>query len=453
MGVGVAMTLLLTGCDARADEKAPPAQPAPAATVAGNPAPFCRIEGVKCGTADAAGVPVEYGIIPAQQQDVAGQVSSRGLLLVEAGGPGFDLYDRADKSFLTLPAPLQRFDLLLLREPWARTEPAGACRQALRVLGQRLSDATDPPVGSVTAACTMRTWDARSYVAAVNAVVAAERPVTGILGQSYGALPAAAAAREWPDAWLVLNAPIAPVGSSAWQLMQGRQKALTAALDASYATVCKRLRLDCSVRGSAVAARAVNSMAATHSSPSRSAPLRTGDLQLAIMAAAYELGVNQTWLWKTVATPGDRSEKDWLTLGRLADQLSQRSGGDGAVSPRLAAYFSGICSSYTGWRTIGARDRQLHLLLRAIVRQCAEADHRQSAWNVEQAAPKRSGPVCLLVNTADPVVEARAARAWIAVFPGTRVRTYSYLGHLSLDRAYRQSQSGAACEPLPAGAR
>ena len=429
---------LVSGCDSH---KGGPASGAAASAKPQVPGPLCAIEHVKCGSVVRSNSStVDYAIFGAGG-------TSKGLVLVEPGGPGFDLFRRSDLGFVVLPDQLRSYDLLMIREPWASTPPGKQCLDGLRTLGESLSEAaTQRPVTDTT--CHLTNWTSTTYLQAVDAVLGAEgRPLTGIVGQSYGALPAAEAARHLPDAWLILNAPIAPSSLSGDSLLKGREAAFESAIDASYARQCVKLKTPCSVKGTAVVTAALSRMG-EQALKQRSTPLRAGDLELAVMAAAYDLRANESWLWRTLTALPAISTDDWSLLGRLADQLIQRAGGGGDVSPRLAAYFAGVCRSYAGWAPADGNRRRMNLLLRATAVECAAAGTRASGW--ASSPVSRRADVCLFLNDQDTVARAADAAAWEKIFPGSAVHTYRYDGHLSLDRATRLIRPGPACRPLVA---
>jgi len=153
--------LLAAGCTTPEPEAAPPASSAPPADPE---PPFCAAEHVKCGTVTASsGVSASYAVLS------AGKPSGAGLVLVELGGPGLDLYSRADPSFVTVPERLRSYDLLMIREPWASAKAGDGCRAALRELGDALSRATARPSAASAAECHTSGWTASAYVAAVRA--------------------------------------------------------------------------------------------------------------------------------------------------------------------------------------------------------------------------------------------------------------------------------------------
>jgi hypothetical protein len=436
----ITATALIAGCDS---QKVNPARPAVETNEAKPPGPLCSIERVRCGSvALTANAPtVDYAVF-------SGSDPAKGLVLVEPGGPGFDLFKRSNLSFVVLPDHLRAYDLLMIREPWAATPPGEACLAGLRSLGASLSRGSvqSPVTGAL---CHLTNWTSSTYLRAIDAVVAAERRgLTGIVGQSYGALPAATVARHKPDAWLVLNAPISPTSISGESLLNGRGAAFEAGLNASYARRCAMRKVPCSTKGTAVVTAALSRMK-DQTLKQRSKPLRAGDLELAVMAAAYDLTANESWLWQTLTALPAISDKDWLLLGRLADQLLQRSGGSGDVSPRLAAFFAGVCQSYEGWPRADRHRSGMNLLLRAISVECAAGRTTPGDW--ENSPVRQRAEVCLFVNEHDTVASAADAAAWKKVFPGSSVHQYRYNGHLSLDRATRLVRPQPVCKALSAG--
>ena len=433
---------LVSGCDSSTADQASPTRSAPVAIGPSAPAPgpLCTIDRVRCGSAAVPGqaTDVDYAVF-------SGSDPAKDLILVEPGGPGFDLFKRADLSFVVMPDQLRKYDLLMIREPWTATPPDEACLAGLRSLGKALSDGS--AYESVTGtSCHLSQWTSNDYQRAIDAILAIEmRGLTGIVGQSYGALPAAAAAHHIPTAWLILNAPIAPSSLSGDGLVNGREAAFEAALDASYRRQCAKVKSSCSAKGTSVAA-AVLSRMKQKVLKQRSSPLRAGDVELAIMAAAYDLKANESWLWKTLTKLPSIGDEDWTLLGRLADQLLQRSGSAGDISPRLAAYFAGVCQGYRGWTPAKDRQAEMNLLLRATAAECAKARITPSGWVTTPV--RRRAEVCLYFNEQDTVASPRDAAAWKKTFPSYSMHTYRYSGHLSLDRAIRLGSPTSGCGPL-----
>lgn len=115
---------------------------------------------------------------------------------------------------------------LIVREPWARQAASTSCGRQLQELGDSLSHG-EPGEPVLVGECHFTNWSADQYIAALKAILEYEKlNLTGILGQSYGALPAAEAARAFPAAWLLLHAPISPPGRPATDVLKGRAQAL-----------------------------------------------------------------------------------------------------------------------------------------------------------------------------------------------------------------------------------
>lgn len=409
---------------------------------AGTPArpPLCSASSVRCGSVwTSAGAEVEYAIVAASRSAAAG------LVLVELGGPGIDFFARSDTASLDLPPSVLSNDLLVVREPWASEASHPQCDDALKGFGEALSREQFGPPIFTAGKCSSSSWGAAGYTHAVSRILEVEkRALTGIIGQSYGALPAAQAASANPKAWLVLHAPIAPARNGASVVMLGRASALGNALDVSYEKTCQPLRLDCGKRGSRIAGDAIRKMT-DRQVVNRGQPLRRGDLALAVMAAAYDLQANERWLWPVLTSAPHLNDQDWASVGRLADQLIQRYG-EGSVSPRLGAYISGVCQSYTGWDSeIRLPLPELSLLLRAVIAQChAQPSLKKSGWSAKPI----EGATCVIINDHDTVVDIKGAQAWSTVFPAATFDHYRYAGHLSLGRAVQLQPPAFSCTSI-----
>ncbi|WP_412538447.1 hypothetical protein R8Z50_21645 [Longispora sp. K20-0274] len=412
--VGVVLLSCLGGLAVTRDA---PAAPAPAAVPT-----LCRNSNVHCG--ELAG-PVRYAVIRA-----AGR--SAGLVLVEAGGPGLNALDRLDRDTLGLPNTLSGYDLLLIDEPWVGRPAEPGCAGAVSAFVATVLDPAAPAAPSVSAACSPASWTAADYTAALDGILTREgRTLTGIVGQSFGALPASAAALRHPGAWLVLNAPIAPPGTPGDTVLGDRTEAVRAALTSSYATQCAALALDCARTGPDVVADAAR-RTTTRAVTGRSQPLTSGDVGVAALAATYGLAANERWLWPTLSRFPDVSDDDALQLGRLSDQLLQRYG-RGQVATDLAAFVTTTCRAYRGW----SEPPGPTTMLTRIAGQCARDPGTASGW----AAAPRPSRTCVYGNETDPVAPGTWADGW-AQRLGVPAAHYRHAGHASLATAVKLTPGG-----------
>ena len=341
------------------------------------------------------------------------------------------MFQRSSADFAGLPRALRPADVLILREPWAEQPPPAACGAASNALVRPGPRHTAPSVRSD--GCLLTGWSAQTYQAALAVVLAKEqRGLAGIVGQSFGALPAAAARAVAPDAWLVLNAPIAPGDQPGRSVLADRITSLETALAGSYQRACSTIGADCGLSAVSVLSSAVGRTPEVVV-PGRSQALTAFDFNMAVVAAAYDLAGNEDWLWRTLHRLPDIGEADYVQIGRLADQILQRSG-SGEVSVRLLAYAHGLCASYRGWdleekqaRPGGVGD--WFLRLGAL---CSASSPGHGAW----APPEPSkGRVCILANDGDSVTSASWGMAWKRLFPHAHVAHYRFAGHTGLDRA------------------
>jgi hypothetical protein len=223
--------------------------------------------------------------------------------------------------------------------------------------------------------------------------------------------------------------------------MDDRLQVLKAALDSSFASECKRARLDCSKRGSDIVQSAI-AKAMPRQVEGRAERVQNGDVGLAVVAAAYDLEANGRWLWPTLGRFPDIAEHDWNTIGRLADQLVQRFDSN-EISPKLGAYVAGICSSYTGWSGRRNADRaSVGAFFNALASQCDGNPTVNAQW---RSGSKIGGPVCILANNEDTVVSPRWASDWKAVFPRASLGDYKYRGHIALTQAFALTGNASRC--------
>lgn len=419
-------------------ERANTTKPAPAAAdVAPQPIEdqrACSLAGVRCDSVQADGRRFDYAI-------ARGAKSTGGLVLVESGGPGVDAYARNDLGAGGLPPALvASIDLLILREPWTRHEVDKRCADAGKSLVAAAVDQTAGPVGLDE--CAGLAWHKSEYVAALREILRKEsRTLTGIIGQSFGALPAMAATEAAPGAWLILNSAVAPASTTGAAVVAERAAALGAALDMSYQRWCVTLSLDCHRHGREVADTAVRTFT-NRPVDGRTRPLTAGDAGLAILGAGYDLEANGQWLWRTLSSIPNASGPDLVSLGHFADQIAQRYGDD-TTAPSMAAYLAGFCGAYQGWSDPDKTSALAlyETLFRTIATYCAGTSS-PAGWP-SRPHPSWRGKSCVLVNTNDPVSPADWTARWARGLPQTQVKRFSYLGHASLQLA--MSRVASAC--------
>ncbi|WP_214108142.1 hypothetical protein [Acrocarpospora catenulata] len=425
--VALVLLLPLGACAANPSFAAPRAVPTPSAV---QPM-LCRSAEVRCADVlvpEAAGR-ISYAVVP-------GTKPGHGLILVEMGGPGARALQQPDLDSLGLPPSLAADDVLLISEPWVdRPVPAG-CGAALSEFGAEVSG-NHPAQGSFLTRCAPATWTRTAYVAALEAILRHEsRSLTGIVGQSFGALPAAAAAAAHTDAWLVLNAPVAPATTPGTAVLGERVTALHAALDRSYSRTCVPLGLDCGESGRRVADAAVR----------RATVTEAGDIGLAALGASYDLRTNERWLWSTLSRFPALDQETGLQLGRMADQILQRYGG-GEIALDMAAFVAGMCQSYGGWDPPArVQNGAPETLLVHVADQCEGRRTAASGWET-QPAPIRRGATCVLGNSLDPVTPGVWAARWRAVLSRSTFTAYRFDGHASLATAVKLG-GHSNCGPL-----
>ncbi|MCT9935184.1 hypothetical protein N5079_33785 [Planotetraspora sp. A-T 1434] len=427
----LALLLSLGACAADPPSAAHRAVPTPSAV---RPV-LCRATEVRCADVlvpEAAGR-ISYAVVP-------GTKPGRGLILVEMGGPGVRALQQPDRDSLGLPPALAADDVLLISEPWVdRPVPAG-CGAALREFGMGVSR-NRPAPGSLLSRCSPATWTRASYVAALDGILRHEgRSLTGIVGQSFGALPANAAAVTHPGAWLILNAPVAPATTPGTAVLGERVAALHAALDRSYARACVRLGLDCGDSGARMVGAAVRRASGT------AAGTAAGDIGLAALGSSYDLRTNERWLWSTLSRFPALDEGTGLQLGRMADQILQRYGGR-EIALDMAAFVAGTCLSYGGWDPQArVPDGAPETLLVHVADQCEGRRAAASGWDTG-TTPIRRGATCVLGNALDPVTPGVWAARWRKVLSRSTFTAYRFDGHASLATAAKLA-GRSACGPL-----
>ncbi|WP_211589052.1 alpha/beta hydrolase [Allorhizocola rhizosphaerae] len=329
-----------------------------------------------------------------------------------------------------MPSQLDSFDILVINEPWRDDEADAGCKDALTNFASSIGD--EGQTGSATAACQLSVWTEKSYRLAVQSIADRERQaITGIVGHSFGALPATAAAKAFPDAFLLLSAPIAPPTVPGSQVVADRRFSVETALDQSYARQCKILGFDCSLTGTQVATSAI-----ARTSPivvtSRSKPVTNSDVAVATLAALYGIDTNERWLWKTLAQLPDLDPESTAQVGKFADQLLMRHG-SGNIAPGLGAFIEGFCTSYTGWSPDTETSKGPSSFLRDLGMQCAQT-HVSAGWNLDGVG-ERTGPTCIYGNEADPVTPNVWAVQWAQLLPKAALVQYRHNGHASLSIA------------------
>ncbi|MEV0271498.1 alpha/beta hydrolase [Hamadaea sp. NPDC050747] len=387
---------------------------------------LCQDKAVRCATVDSAGTTIGYAIVPG--------TSHQGLVLVEVGGPGSDALARDGRDSLGLPTSLDGYDVLLVDEPWTQQTATSQCSDARRRFAAAVTTGPATATGLLPA-CQLAAWTEDRYTAAITTILTREhRTLTGIIGHSFGALPATAAARAFDTAWLVLSAPIAPATVPGRQVIDERITTVYAAFDRSYASVCAPAGLDCHRTGQAVLQAAIT-RTTTLTVAGRTRPLTSADIGLAAVAAAYGMQSNQQWLWTTLARMPKVSDDAAVQLGRMADQLLMRYGDD-SVSINLTGFVAGICASYRWGQPLPGPAGLPESLLAQTGRECAPVT--APGWQTTPM-PARTGAVCVFTNTTDPVTPTSWATAWQQLIPAATITTYTYNGHTPLAMAVRQS--------------
>ncbi|MBV1849975.1 hypothetical protein [Catellatospora tritici] len=380
--------------------------------------PACQVKENRCGTVSVPEVGlVSYAVLPG--------TANRGLVLVEAGGPGGNALAHGDRPSLGLPDSLKASDILLVNEPWVGTTLDDACEAALEGFVRHIVGGSAEP----RPLCAVRTWTAQTYTAALHAILEQEHAtLTGIVGQSFGALPAAAAGGAYPAAWLLLNAPIAPADVTGAEVTRARVQNLNEAIDRSYTASCQAIGLDCARRGVDVLHELID-RAPDVAVAGRSQPITRGDLAAAAFGAAYGLAENSRWLWTTFSRWPDVGTEVQQQVGRMADQVLTRYE-RGRVSPAMAGFVAGMCSSYAGWTDGPQVDAtQPQALLVATQRQCAAQASAAPAWPAVRV--QRTAMTCVASNDRDPVVSRAWAQAWQRLMPGAHLATYTHDSHAS----------------------
>ena len=145
---------------------------------------------------------------------------SRGLVLLDPGGPGLTLPDQNAPVGGLLPRGIRGHDVLVVVEPWLSSPPSEDCQRS----------AYDGPPGPT---CPLREW--QSDAAGLSQVVRRAEAMTGevLVGaflESFGAtrsaVLASAAQRPRSLRWAVLQSPAPPPGTSAGSLVAARRGAV-----------------------------------------------------------------------------------------------------------------------------------------------------------------------------------------------------------------------------------
>ncbi|WP_162908355.1 hypothetical protein [Allorhizocola rhizosphaerae] len=396
----------------------------------------CTVETTICGTVHVTGAgPISYGVFRAGK-------TPADLVLMEVGGPGANALARTDRQTLGLPTQIDKYDVLLINEPWVSATATRECTRAMTEFTKSVILASTPSAKPIGAQCSLPVWTQDRYTTALKAVLAQlGRPLAGIVGHSYGALPAAAAALAFPHAWLILNAPIATPDTPGSEVMSQRIKSINQELDRSYQSHCAALGLDCGSAGHEIAEKAISTIT-TVTVPSRANALSKGDFAAAIIGSLYGLGENATWLWTTIAKIASLDEVTRAQVARMADQILMRYG-DNQISERLAAFIKGTCNSYQQWPIQRPSGAVLHTFFDHVTYQCGLAAPASSPWDVRnlRARPRNA---CVYSNLTDPVTPSIWAHKWVEIFgDDVAANTYTHQGHTTLSVALKLTQDNS----------
>lgn len=389
---------------------------------------ICGLEGIECATVrDDTGREVEYAVKRLYPE------GDRGVVLLEAGGPGSDVFMRSSDEFLELPAPLDRFDVLIIREPWTAQGKSEACSEGAAEVASYLSEAGQPVEALLD--CDMQTWDEEGYRSAVLAVGAAiEGEIVGIVGQSFGTLPALSAAKAMDDAWLVVNAPMAPPSGDPLDLVDQQTAQLERVLNDDFDRWCHEQQCETSL--DQVWSRVADA--------GPTAGVSSDEFVLAALAAAYNLESNGDWLWDTMYRHPSLDTATVDQVERMASQLLRRYG-DAQIDPSMAAYALGLCRTYTGWdeHSLAPGSGPAGSLTR-MSSLCGQlTPSKAPTWQLDELS--ELGASCIILNDLDPVV----APAWgedIAQSIGhAEISRIERAGHVSVSTVLSTEPDATAC--------
>lgn len=390
---------------------------------------LCGIEGIECGrVADASGREVQYALKRIHTQQ------SQGVLLLEAGGPGADVFLRSSDEFLELPAPLDRYDVLLIREPWVGQRESQPCVSGASDVATQLAAGTADTDSLL--ACDMLGWSETAYQNAVTAVGEAigER-VVGVVGQSFGSLPALSAAEILTDAWLVINAPMAHPSLGAANMAADQSAQLWQVLQADFDRWCAGNQCGASLDEAWSRAMGARS----------ESDLDSSELSLAALAAAYDLEANGDWLWRTLQAYPHLETQTVNEVERMISQIL-RSYGDSQIDASMSAYALGLCHGYDGWSGVEpASGAGLSGALSRMSSLCAQlaAPGQAPVWELNELTDV--GPSCIIVNGSDPVVASAWGTALSASIRHAEAIEIDRSGHYGIRTLLPSEPNVAAC--------
>jgi hypothetical protein len=330
--------------------------------------------------------------------------------LVDFGGPGAAVLSGTNNlsGFVGDHRNLsQKYNVLVLEEPWVTRDPSPACTSALTDYYRAIRAASAGPVTaaqSMRHACGLgqkeRRWgfSAESYARVVGAIADHEAlRVRGFVGHSWGAVRLTYLTDLSLD-WFLLVRPF-PVGVSMPEVVTRRAAA---------------------VRGLVKELQGRQPHATTPLERVRSLPVTEFDKASALAELAY---LDDRMVDDVGA--GVALGQDEQRIALFSDQFWGRYGSD-SISPRILSYLDEVCGAAGGWQGAGGAD-DLERVMASMYQPCGGEPAGHAA-----ALPAK-GRACVVTSPGDAVAPEALIRQAFGDRAQTKWVTSAVRTHTSFD--------------------
>lgn len=336
--------------------------------------------------------------------------STADTAIVDFGGPGAAALSGANNltGFTTSHTRLSdRYNVLVVEEPWVVKEPSSRCQQALsdfyleirEFISGSAARALAPACGEDNGDLSQWSFTPDSYRNLIAAVAEQEDLVIrGFVGHSWGAVRLSYLGGV-PLDWFTLVRPF-PVGMSLERVIKDRAAALE-----SLATRLGRQRTS-----------------STNSPIGRSRALPT--TRFDEISALAELAYVNDSVMEQIG-PEVVQGNDIERIGLLSDQFWGRYG-KSTLSPRILSHLGEVCGLVNGWRG-EPTDSEVERLLAMMYAPCV------SELSEHVPVLPSAGSACVVTSNADRVVPAQLVHRALRGRSSTQWVTSDIQSHPSFD--------------------
>lgn len=330
----------------------------------------------------------------------------RGILLWDAGGPGFRPLDEGAVR-AALPGWTQGFDVVSFPERWTSVKVGRPCLLDLRP--------SIPNDRNPRCPWSRFSETVDDYEELLNEFESINGQLSGVYAASFGAVRALPAIQSVTDrgGFAIVESPAPWPSMAGAQILRARiaaaRRAIVSTPSCRRAECRRRTRLVEQILGGRV--RAID----------------PGDFELAMLGMAYDLEGNERFLDHFWSRSGRIGRAELVSLRRVGLGFSLVTG-RGIPREERAGYLAATCSMYRGWSP------EPRSALEKMHRSCDAVEsngYRKWAYSA-QLSRGRSRSVLLLLNRSDPVVPFRLQRFWSESAGVEPMYLLSERGHVSM---------------------